>query len=122
MRDQANRAQASKTKLGQALVWLGSLVFFGESWLLIAQANEFWKGSGAATLGWMAGLGALAQRALSVLVWNQGLLFAALAKVLVLCCPLVLVFVGIVIVRSMTSGAEGTSMKGAPASIEGENR
>lgn len=122
MRDQTSKAKASKVKLGQTLVWLGALVFFGESWLLIAQASEFWKGSGAATLGWMAWLGALAQRALPVLVWNQGLLFAALTKVLVLCCPLVLVFVGIVIVRSMTSGDEGTSMNGAPASIEGENR
>lgn len=122
MQEQTSKAQAGKGKLGRTLVWLGALVFFVESWLLIVRASEFWNGSGAATLGWMAGIGALAQKALSVLVWNQGLLLAALAKVLVLCCPLVLVFAGIVIMKSLTNGSEGVLMNRAPTSLEGEDR
>lgn len=122
MQEQTSKAQAGKAKLGRTLVWLGALVFFVESWLLIVRASEFWNGSGAATLGWMAGIGALAQKALSVLVWNQGLLLAALAKVLVLCCPLVLVFAGIVIMKSLTNGSEGVLMNRAPTSLEGEDR
>ena len=122
MGEQTTKAQTGKAKLGRRLVWLGALVFFGESWLLIARASEFWKGSGAATLGWVAGIGTLAQKALSVLVWNQGLLLAALAKVLVLCSPLALVFAGIMVMRSVESGGERASMSGARASFEGENR
>lgn len=99
MQAQTKAGLESRAKLGRWLLWLGSLVFLGESWLLIARVVEFWQGSGAATLGWMAALGATAQRALSLLVWNQGLLLAAIAKVLVLCCPLLVIAIGIGMVR-----------------------
>jgi len=90
MQAQTNKRIGGWAKLGRVLVWVGSLVFVGESWLLIAQASEFWRGSGAATLGWMAAIGAWHRKVLSVLVWNHGLLLATMAKVLVLCCPLVI--------------------------------
>jgi hypothetical protein len=122
MRGQTSKARADKAKLGRLLFWVGSLVLLAESWLLITRVSQFWNGSGAATLGWMAGLGALVQRALAVLVWNQGLLLAALAKVLVLCCPLALVCAGIVILRGVNRDAERASMNGAVVSFEGEER
>lgn len=121
MRGQTRKEQAGKARLGRVLLWVGFVVLLGESWLLISRFSELWNGSGAGTLGWMAALGALTRKALAVLVWNQGLLLAALAKVLVLCCPLALVCAGIAILRSVNSG-ERASMNGAVASLEGENR
>src|SRR5215468_7320925 len=100
----------NKAKVGRALLWAGSLVLLGESWLLLEQAREIWAGSGAATLGYIAGLAALAQHVLSILVWQEGLLLAAMAKVLVLCCPLLVIAVGLGMVRKANmleaSGAE----------------
>jgi len=108
----------SKAKLGRWLLCLGSLVFLGESWLLIARAAEFWQGSGAATLGWMAALGATAQRMLSLLVWNQGLLLAAMAKVLVLCCPLLMIAIGVGMVRQANLIETGESSVDSSAAKE----
>ncbi len=122
MQAQTNKRIGGWAKLGRVLVWVGSLVFVGESWLLIAQASEFWRGSGAATLGWMAAIGALAQKVLSVLVWNHGLLLATMAKVLVLCCPLVILFAGFVIMRSVTHAEEAASIQEQGTSAEGDDR
>src|SRR5215831_7111249 len=99
MNEQRSKTHEGKAKLGRALLWVGSLVLLGESWLLIERVSEFWRSSGAATLGWLAALGALTQRALSIFVWNQGLLLAAMAKVLILCCPLLAIAVGLGMVR-----------------------
>jgi hypothetical protein len=51
-----------KAKMGRVIFWLGTAVFAVESWLLIGQVAKLWEGSGAATLGWMAALGATAQK------------------------------------------------------------
>jgi len=118
MREQTGKARASKAKLARALLLAGSLVLTGEAWLFLLRIEQFWKVSGAATLGWMAAVGALAQKALSLLLSNEGLLLAGIGKVLVLCSPLVLVFAGMVIMRSMTSADEGASMNGAPVNEE----
>jgi hypothetical protein len=103
MTEQTNTVTAEgfsgKAKTGRVIFWLGMLVFAVESWLLLARLAEFWSGSGAATLGWMAALGAAAQHTLSLLVWNEGMLLAAMAKVLVLCCPLVVIAVGFGMMR-----------------------
>ncbi|HWZ97845.1 MAG TPA: hypothetical protein VN025_08800 [Candidatus Dormibacteraeota bacterium] len=113
---------SDKAKVGRLMFWLGSLVFLGESWLLIARLAEFWRGSGAASLGLVAALGVVAQKALSILVWNQGLLLAAAVKVLVLCCPLVILFAGFVIMKSVTHANEGAAIKGQATSEEGDDR
>lgn len=99
MREQTGTAKESKAKVGRILLLAGLVILVGESWILLGQAKELWVGSGAATLGYMAALGALTQRVLSILVWNQGALLAAMAKVLVLCCPLVVIAVGLGMVR-----------------------
>jgi len=122
MQAQTNKRIGGWARVGRTLVWVGSLVFLGESWLLIAQATEFWRGSGAATLGWVAAIGALAQKALSVLVWNNGLLLAAMAKVLVLCCPLVILFAGFVIMRSATHANETAPIQAQALSAKGDDR
>ena len=62
-------------------------------------------------------LGAAAQKVLSLLVWNQGLLLAAMAKVLVLSCPLLVIAVGIQMVRQ-ANGVEAESAADAPAAGE----
>ena len=72
----SEKAMGAKAKAGRAIFWLGTLVFAVESWLLIGQVANFWRGSGAATLGWMAAVGATVQKMLSVLAWNDGLLLA----------------------------------------------
>jgi hypothetical protein len=110
MKGQMSKAHERRAKLGRALLWAGSLVLLAESWLLIERVIAFWRGSGAATLGWVAALGALAQRALSVLVWNQGLQLAAMAKVLILCCPLLVIAVGLGMVRrsNLVEASEST--------------
>jgi len=69
--------------------------------------------------GW---IGALAQKVLSVLVWNHGLLLATMAKVLVLCCPLVILFAGFVIMRSVTHAEEAASIQEQGTSAEGDDR
>jgi len=89
-----------KAKAGRALLWVGSLVFLAEVWMLLGELNAFWQGSGAASLGWMVGVGAAVQKAVSFLVWNDGLLLAVAGKVLVLCCPLLVIAVGIGLMRS----------------------
>jgi len=122
MQAQTNKRIGGWARVGRTLVWVGSLVFLGESWLLIAQATEFWRGSGAATLGWVAAIGALAQKALPVLVWNNGLLLAAMAKVLVLCCPLVILFAGFVIMRSATHANETAPIQAQALSAKGDDR
>jgi len=88
---------------GRVMLWLGAAVLLGEVWMLLMQLREFWQGSGAASLGWMAALGAAAQKAVSFLVWNDGLLLAVAAKVLVLCCPLLVIAVGIGLIHKAES-------------------
>ena len=118
--DMVNAATGSgKAKTGRVIFWLGTLVFAVESWLLIGQAVEYWRATGADSLGWMAAVGMATQKALAILVWNQGLLLAAAAKVLVLCCPLLLIAVGFGMMRranyvevSETAG-QGTTAKEA---------
>ena len=99
MREQTKAGSMSKARTGRAVLWAGSLVLLGESWLLLEQAREIWAASGATTLGYAAGVAALAHRVLSILVWQDGLLLAAMAKVLVLCCPLLVIAVGLGMVR-----------------------
>ncbi len=84
---------------GRVMLWLGAAIILGEAWMLLAQVETFWQGSGAASLGWIAALGAVGQKAVSFLVWNDGLLLAVAAKVLVLCCPLLVTAVGIGLIR-----------------------
>src|SRR5262249_61589575 len=99
MTEQTRSGSKGKGKVGRALLWAGSLVLLGESWLLLEQAREIWAASGAATLGYAAGVAALAQRVLSILVWQGGLVVAAVDKVLALCIPLLGIAVGACIVR-----------------------
>ncbi len=122
MQQQTKKRIGGRAKLGQALLWVGSLVLFGESWLLIARASEFWRGSGAATLGWVAALGALAQKAVSVLVWNDGLLLAAMAKVLVLCSPLVILFAGFVMMKSVSHANGAAPIEEQATAVNGDDR
>ena len=98
-RDKANRKANRKATAGRMMLWLGALVLLGEVWMLLMQMSELWQGSGAASLGWMAALGAAAQKAVSLFVWNDGLLLAVAAKVLVLCCPLLVIAAGIGLIR-----------------------
>ena len=113
MQGRTSKARENKAKVGRVLLLAGLVVLVGEAWIVLAQAREFWSGSGAATLGYLAALGALAQKLLSVLAWNQGALLAAMAKVLVLCCPLLVIGVGLGMVRQGSaleaSGAEEIS-------------
>ena len=53
---------------------------------------------GTSSLG-LAAVGATVQKVLSILAWNEGLLLATLAKVLVLCCPLLVIAVGLGMMR-----------------------
>jgi hypothetical protein len=116
MQEQTRKGSGGKAKTGHVIFWLGTLVFAVESWLLIGQAAEFWRAAGAESLGWMAAAGAATQKALAALVWNQGLLLAAAAKVLVLCCPLLVIAVGFGMMRkanyvevSETAGQSATA-------------
>lgn len=119
MRGQTGEAKQNKAKVGRILLLAGLLVLLVESWVLLGLAREFWSGSGAATLGYLAAVGALAQKALSVLVWNQGMLLAAMAKVLVLCCPLLVIGVGLGMVRQANlAEASGSSEENSAAKEE----
>jgi hypothetical protein len=122
MQGQTQTRIASKANVGRWLFWMGLAVFAAESWFLIMRLSEFWQGSGAATLGWLAGLGATAQRALSLLVWNQGMVLAAMTKLLVLCCPLVILLVGLVIMKNVAHASEAGSVKERGTSGEGDGR
>jgi hypothetical protein len=115
------KAMGAKAKTGRAIFWLGTLVFMVESWLLIGQVAKFWQGSGAATLGWIAAIGAIVQKVLSVLTWNQGLLLATLAKVLVLCCPLLVIAVGFSMMRG-ANYAKASETAGESATAKEERR
>lgn len=97
--DKANGRANGKATAGRVMLWVGAVVLLGEVWMLATQLSEFWQGSAAASLGWMAALGAAAQKAASFLVWNDGLLLTVAAKVLVLCCPLLIIAVGIGLIR-----------------------
>jgi hypothetical protein len=115
------KAMSAKAKTGRAIFWLGTSVFAVESWLLIGQVVKFWEGSGAATLGWLAGVGAAVQKLLSILAWNQGLLLATLAKVLVLCCPLLVIAVGFGMMRA-ANYAEANQTAGESVTAKEERR
>ena len=93
-----DRTNATAT-VGRVMMWTGAVVLLAEAGVLFERLKEFWQGSGAASLGWMAALGAAAQKAVSFLVWNDELLLAVAAKVLVLCCPLLIIAVGIGLIR-----------------------
>jgi len=113
--DKAN----GKATAGRVMLWVGAAVLLGEVWMLLAQLSEFWQGSGAASLGWMAALGAAAQKAVSFLVWNDALLLAVAAKVLVLCCPLLVIALGIGLIRKAESAqARKFAAKSAQAEEE----
>ncbi|MBS1841957.1 MAG: hypothetical protein JSS69_17245 [Acidobacteria bacterium] len=125
MQEQTNTVNAGgfsgKAKTGRVIFWLGTLVFAVESWLLIGQVAEFWRATGAESLGWMAAVGMAAQRALALLVWNQGLLLAAAAKVLVLCCPLLVIAVGFGMMRK-ANYMETSETAGQSATVKEERR
>lgn len=92
-------ARGKKARTGRGLLWAGSLVLMGEAAFLMMQINTIWQNSGARTLGWVAAAGATIQRIMALLAWNDGLLLAAAAKVLVLCCPLLAIAVGMGMMR-----------------------
>ena len=117
----SEKAMDAKAKTGRTIFWVGTLVFAVESWLLIGQVANFWKGSGAATLGWMAAVGATVQKMLSVLAWNDGLLLATVAKVLVLCCPLLVIAVGFGMMRG-ANYAEASETAGESVTAKEERR
>jgi hypothetical protein len=121
MQAHTTKMLSAKAKTGRVIFWLGTLVFAVESWLLIGQVVQFWEGSGAATLGWIAGVGATVQKLLSILAWNQGLLLATLAKVLVLCCPLLVIAVGFGMMRG-TNYAEANQTAGESVTAKEERR
>jgi len=108
-----------KATAGRVMLWVGAVVLLGEVWMSVTQLNEFWQGSGAASLGWMAALGAAAQKAVSFLVWSDGLVLAVAAKVLVLCCPLLIIAVGIGLIRKAEL-AQGRKFAGKSTQAEEE--
>ena len=111
--------RGGKANTGRMIFWLGTLVFAVESWLLIGQAAAFWRATGAESLGWMAAVGMATQKVLALLVWNQGLLLAAAAKVLILCCPLLVIAVGFGMMRKANyMEASETAGEGATAKEE----
>jgi len=97
--DKANGRVNGKATAGRAMLWVGAVVLLGEVWMLLTQLSGVWQASGAESLGWMAALGAVARKAVSFLVWNDGLLLTVATKVLVLCCPLLIIAVGIGLIR-----------------------
>ena len=101
--DKASGKANRKATAGRVMLWVGAAVLLGEAWMLLAHLEAFWQGSGAASLGWMAALGAAAQRAVSFVVWNDALLLAVAAKVLVLCWPLLVIAVGIGLIHKAES-------------------
>jgi len=119
-RQSANEAGA-KAKMGRALLLVGSVVLLGEAAFLMMQLSALWQSSGAARLGWVAAAGTIVQRAVAFLAWNDGLLLAAAAKVLVLCCPLLAMGVGLGLVRStnLTRRMVDARERATP-SLEGE--
>lgn len=125
MQEQTNMVDkggfSGKAKTGRVIFWLGTLVLAVESWLLIGQAAEFWRTAGAESLGWMAALGMATQKALALLVWDQGLLLAAAAKVLVLCCPLLVIAVGFGMMRK-ANYAEAVEAAGQSLTAKEERR
>jgi len=117
--DKAKGSANGKATAGRAMLWVGAVVLWGEVWMLLTQLSEFWQGSGAASLGWIAALGAAAQKAASFLVWNDGLLLTVAAKVLVLCCPLLIIAVGIGLIRTAElAHAQEFAAKGTQAEEE----
>jgi len=97
--DKANGRVNGKATAGRVMLWVGAVVLLGEVWMLLTQLSVVWQASGAESLGWMAALGAVARKAVSFLVWNDGLLLTVATKVLVLCCPLLIIAVGIGLIR-----------------------
>ena len=114
----ANEAGA-KAKTGRGLLWAGSVVLMGEAAFLLMQINAIWQNSGAKTLGWIAAAGATVQRMMALLAWNDGLLLATAAKVLVLCCPLLAIAVGMGMMRKAQYVEESDA---ASATAEEERR
>ena len=109
----------AKAKTGRGLMWAGSLVLMGEAAFLMMQVNAIWQASGAKTLGWAAAAGATVQRVMALLAWNDGLLLATAAKVLVLCCPLLAIAVGMGMLRKAQYAEESDA---AVAAAEEERR
>lgn len=108
-----------KAKTGRTLLGVGAAVLLGEVAFLLMQINAIWQSSGAKTLGWVAAAGATVQRMMALVTWNDGLLLAAAAKVLVLCCPLLAIAVGIGMLRKAQYAQE---LDAASATAEEERR
>ncbi len=115
----ANEAGARAAKTGRGLLWAGSAVLMGEAAFLMTQISAMWESSGARTLGWVAAAGATLQHIMALLTWNDGLLLAAAAKVLVLCCPLLAIAVGMGMMRKAQYAEESDA---ASAKAEEERR
>lgn len=115
----ANEAGAKAAKTGLGLLWAGSVVLMGEAAFLMTQISAMWESSGARTLGWVAAAGATVQHLMALLAWNEGLLLAAAAKVLVLCCPLLAIAAGMGMMRKAQYAEESDA---ASATAEEERR
>jgi hypothetical protein len=109
----------AKAKTGRGLLWAGCAVLMAEAAFLMTQINAIWQASGAKTLGWVAAAGATVQRLMALLAWNDGLLLATAAKVLVLCCPLLAIAVGMGMLRKAQYAQESDT---ASAAAEEERR
>lgn len=119
MKQTKRTTNEAKAKTGRGLLWAGSLVLMGEAAFLFMQVDAIWQSSGARTLGWLAAAGATVQRMMALLAWNDGLLLATAAKVLVLCCPLLAIAVGMGMLRQARYAEESDA---ASATAEEERR
>lgn len=111
------KEEGAKAKAGRALLWAGSVVLMGEAAFFLMQLSALWQASGAATLGCVAALGTMVQKMVAFLAWHDGLLLATAAKVLVLCCPLLAIAVGMRMLRK-AQYAEGPNAASRTAEEE----
>ena len=91
---------ARKQKAGRLLLMIGASAFFMELWALWLEAGAVWSRGAAESLGWLGALGMAMLQAVHFIAWSPNGILLSLAKVLLLCWPVVAMIAGVVVSES----------------------
>lgn len=83
--------------LGKPLLLAGALLLILQASAVAHQVVAIWQHAGSEIYGWLPALGMTAHELFENTFWNHSWPLAAMARLLILCWPLLLLAVGIVL-------------------------
>jgi hypothetical protein len=86
-----------KQKAGQALLTVGVIALFLQLWVLWLEAGSAW--THGASLGWLGALGMAMLQVVDFVAWNPNGILLSVARMLLLCWPILVMLTGAALTR-----------------------